>query len=166
MVTGPMTVLRRRRLPRGHLRHLPALHVRIIEELVGAIREIRVSGGAARSTTFNQIQADVYGKPVLRSVSEQSSGLGALILAAWAVGKYSSIGQAVDALLEFDPGVWLQSREEYHAVHERVGELHDAGPEQGRRVHEGRRAHEIPALRITGSCYRRKNLKAFATCKE
>ena len=101
-------------------------NIRIIEELVGSIREIRVSGGAARSTTFNQIQADVYGKQVLRSVSEQSSGLGALILAATAIGKFPSLEQAVDALLEFDPGGWVQPREKYHTVYERVGELHDA----------------------------------------
>lgn len=101
-------------------------NIRIIEELVGSIKEIRVSGGAARSTTFNQIQADVYGKPVLRSVSEQSSGLGALILAATAIGKFSNIGQAVDALLEFDPGGRIEPRARYHAVYERLGELHDA----------------------------------------
>jgi len=101
-------------------------NIRIIEELVGPIREIRVSGGAARSSTFNQIQADVYGKPVLRSVSEQSSGLGALILAATAIGKFSTLGQAVDTLLEFDPGGRVHPRDRFHAVYQRVGELHDA----------------------------------------
>ncbi len=100
-------------------------NIRIIGELVGDIREIRVSGGAARSTTFNRIQADVYGKPVLRSVSEQSSGLGALILAATAVGRFPGVGEAVAGLLEFDPGGSLQPRMKYHAIYQRLQELHD-----------------------------------------
>ena len=46
-------------------------NIRIIETLTTHIAEVRVSGGATRFTSFNQIQANVYGKTVQRGMSEQ-----------------------------------------------------------------------------------------------
>lgn len=77
-------------------------NVRIIESLTSEIKEIRVSGGATRSTTFNQIQADVYGKTVLRCFSEQSSALGAMLLAATSIGLYPDVVTAVNTAVAFD----------------------------------------------------------------
>ncbi len=79
-------------------------NVRIIEDLIGGIDEIRVSGGVTRSELFNRIQADVYGKPVLRQVSEQASALGAMVLAATSVGLYPDLPSAVRRIIVFDHG--------------------------------------------------------------
>lgn len=77
-------------------------NIRIIETLTREMAEIRVSGGLTRSTTFNQMQADVYGKTVMRGISEQSSALGAMIIAAVGLGIYPTVAAAVDTVCAFD----------------------------------------------------------------
>jgi sugar (pentulose or hexulose) kinase len=101
-------------------------NIRIIESLTQGITEIRVSGGATRSTTFNQIQADVYGKTVLRSISEQSSALGAMLLAATSIGLYPDISTAVSAAVAFDAHNRKTPDEEVHQLYEEMLSLHDA----------------------------------------
>jgi xylulokinase/glycerol kinase len=100
-------------------------NIRIIESLTTEITEIRVSGGATRSTTFNQIQADVYGKTVLRGVSEQSSALGAMLVAATSIGLYPDIHSAVSAGVAFDRHNRMVPDEEVHQLYEKMLVLHD-----------------------------------------
>lgn len=100
-------------------------NIRIIESLTSEIREIRVSGGATRSTTFNQIQADVYGKAVMRSISEQSSALGAMLVAATGIGLYPDIPTAVSAGVSFDAHDRRTPNEEDHLLYEKMLKLHD-----------------------------------------
>jgi gluconokinase len=67
-----------------------ALHLRSVAEalagLAGEPREIRLSGGFARSAALRQLIADVLGKPVVRTDSEDASGVGAARLALHALG--------------------------------------------------------------------------------
>ena len=67
-----------------------ALHLRsvtdAIAELAGEPREIRVSGGFARSAALRQLLADCLGRPVVRTDSEDASALGAARLALHALG--------------------------------------------------------------------------------
>jgi glycerol kinase len=100
-------------------------NIRIIESLTNEITEIRVSGGATRSTMFNQIQADVYGKTVLRSVSEQSSALGAMLVAATSIGLYPDIATAVDAGVSFDGQNRRTPDHATHQLYEKMLKLHD-----------------------------------------
>jgi xylulokinase/glycerol kinase len=100
-------------------------NIRIIESLTNEIMEIRVSGGATRSMTFNQIQADVYGKTVLRSISEQSSALGAMLVAATSIGLYPDISTAVGAGVSFDGHNRKTPDEEAHQLYEKILTLHD-----------------------------------------
>jgi xylulokinase/glycerol kinase len=101
-------------------------NIRIIESLTHEITEIRVSGGATRSTTFNQIQADIYGKTVLRGISEQSSALGAMLLAATAIGLYHDISSAVREAVSFDAHNRRSPDKQTHELYEKMLSLHDS----------------------------------------
>jgi xylulokinase len=59
------------------LRRLASLGVRA--------REIRVTGGGARSALWRQIAADVFGVPVVAMAEDESAALGAALQAAWTV---------------------------------------------------------------------------------
>jgi len=100
-------------------------NIKIIESLTSGITEIRVSGGATRSTTFNQIQADVYGKNVQRGVSEQSSALGAMLVAATSIGIYPDILTAVELGVAFDRNNRRSPDEDVHQLYEKMIALHD-----------------------------------------
>jgi len=117
--------------------------IRIIENLTDSITEIRVAGGATRSMTFNQMQADIYGKNVLRGISEQSSALGAIIIAATSIGLYSDLDSAVDAIIEFD----VQNRRTPDAktqrIYEKMLDLHDTVYQALRSLDVYKKAAEI-----------------------
>ena len=99
-------------------------NLRIIDKLTGGSSEVRVGGGLTRSSTFNQVQAGIYGRPVVRVVCEEASALGAMIAASVAIGRYSDIRTAADAMVQ------LGARSEPDAgtrpVYERLVALHDA----------------------------------------
>jgi xylulokinase len=63
---------------------------------------IRLGGGTTHSPLWNQIQADVYGKPVQVLEEEESTALGAAILAAVGAGVFSDINEAVAAMVHVD----------------------------------------------------------------
>jgi sugar (pentulose or hexulose) kinase len=75
-------------------------NITIMESNIGKIEEVRISGGSAKSEIFNQIQADVYGKPVIKTEFEEASALGAAILAAKSVGLYDNISSAVEKMIK------------------------------------------------------------------
>lgn len=58
------------------------------------VSEVRVSGGAARSSVLCQIVADALGKPVLVPDVEEAAALGAALVAGWGVGLYPSLEEA------------------------------------------------------------------------
>jgi xylulokinase len=59
------------------LRRLAALGVKA--------REIRVTGGGARSAGWRQIMADIFGVPVVAMVEDEGAALGGALQAAWCV---------------------------------------------------------------------------------
>ncbi len=59
----------------------------------------RVTGGAARSSLWNQIQADVYGGPVETVEVEEATALGAAMLAAIGAGIYRDVHEAIAAMV-------------------------------------------------------------------
>jgi xylulokinase len=89
--TGVLFGLGRRTLARGHfaraamegatlgmnygLRRLAALGVKA--------REIRLTGGGARSPVWRQIAADIFGVPVVAMAQDESAALGGALQAAW-----------------------------------------------------------------------------------
>jgi glycerol kinase len=71
--------------------------ISLIENLTGGVREIRTSGGLSNSPLYNQIQADMYGRKVLRSSDGEATARGAWIAAAFRLGLYGSHAAAFAA---------------------------------------------------------------------
>tara|TARA_Y100000815_G_C13155978_1_gene429813 strand:- start:324 stop:782 length:459 start_codon:yes stop_codon:yes gene_type:complete len=66
----------------------------IFEEMKVPVQEIRLGGGGARSTLWQQIQADVYGQQVLTLTAEDGAAYGAALLAGVGTGVWSSVDEA------------------------------------------------------------------------
>ena len=64
-----------------------------------AVRSLRIGGGATRSTLWNQIQADVYGRPVETLRVGESAVLGAAILGGVGAGVFVSLEEGVTAMV-------------------------------------------------------------------
>ena len=63
------------------------------------IKEIRLSGGGARSEFWRQLQADVYGTTCVTINAEEGPAYGVALLAAVGTGRYKSIRQACKAAI-------------------------------------------------------------------
>jgi xylulokinase len=57
-------------------------------------------GGATNSEVWNQMQADIYGRPVETLKIKDAAVLGAAISAAACCGEFGSIKEAADALVK------------------------------------------------------------------
>lgn len=64
------------------------------------IREIRLSGGGARSEFWRQMQADIYGRRVSTINAEEGPAYGAALLAASGAGRYKSVTEACQAAIK------------------------------------------------------------------
>jgi len=74
--------------------------VEAMEEVLGKpFESIRLSGGGAKSPLWNQIQADVYGRPVERLEVSECTTLGAAILGAAGAGVFGSVEEAVEHMV-------------------------------------------------------------------
>jgi sugar (pentulose or hexulose) kinase len=62
------------------------------------LRELRVSGGGAQSPAAVQLTADIFGLPVGRPHTHETSGLGAAIDAAVGLGIHPSFEAAIGAM--------------------------------------------------------------------
>ena len=63
------------------------------------LKQVRLSGGGAKSGLWKQIVADVFGIPVHLTNATDGAAFGAAILAAVAGGKYASVDEACQALI-------------------------------------------------------------------
>jgi len=69
----------------------------LIEDVAGfKVKEIRATGGGARSAFWRQMQADVFGRPVCTLNHDDAPAFGAALLAAAGAGLYPSITAAVN----------------------------------------------------------------------
>lgn len=59
----------------------------------------RISGGAARSSLWNQMSADIYGRPVETVTATEATALGAAMIGAVGVGQFSDLFEARDAMV-------------------------------------------------------------------
>ncbi len=82
---------------------------------------LRIGGGATRSPLWNQIQADVYGRPVQLLKVNESTGLGSALLGGVGAGVFHSIDEGVATMvklagqIEPDPQRHAQYEELYQA---------------------------------------------------
>jgi xylulokinase len=71
----------------------------IIEGMKVPIKQIRLSGGGARSTFWRQLQADIYGHRVVTINAQEGPAYGVALLAMVGTGAYNSISEACDAAI-------------------------------------------------------------------
>ena len=70
----------------------------LMQELLGPLTTVNVSGGMVKSDLFCRIQASFYDKPVVRYQNSEASSLGASMVAAPALGLYNSLQDSVKAM--------------------------------------------------------------------
>jgi xylulokinase len=94
------------------------------------VESVRLSGGGNRSALWRQMQADVYGCPVVSTHSEEAgSALGAAILAGVGVGVWPTVADACRAIIGIRETTEPKSTGAYagaRAVYERL--YHDLRP--------------------------------------
>lgn len=97
-------------------------------------REIRLTGGGARSAVWRQLMADIFGVPVVKMVQDEGAALGGAIQAAWCDSMRSGIRVSLDSLCARTVEVDTTTRREpdakrkrtYKAVQERFDALTSA----------------------------------------
>ncbi len=72
----------------------------IIEEQGVAVKQIRVSGGGAKSAFWRQMQADVLAKTVVTMAADEGPGYGVALLAAVGAGEFKDVVEACDATVK------------------------------------------------------------------
>jgi glycerol kinase len=92
-------------------------NIEVFKELGIEPKELMLTGGGSRSDFWNQIYADVLGITCVRNVIEESTSLGAAILAASGAGIFQDIAKAADNLCKIDKK-WLPN-DEQHKIYEK-----------------------------------------------
>ncbi|WP_376694659.1 FGGY-family carbohydrate kinase [Wenzhouxiangella sp. EGI_FJ10305] len=82
------------------------------------LQALRACGGGARSDTVMQITADIFNCPVERPHTVETSGLGAAILAAYALGWYPSVRVATKEMTRV--GHRIEPNPDNRAVYEKL----------------------------------------------
>lgn len=97
----------------------------LIEKMGIDLNEIVICGGACKKgSPWNQIQADIYGKPVvLTEAAEITTSLGCAILVEVACGVHGSLQEAVDVMVSL--GETLMPDEEKHKKYIDLMRIHD-----------------------------------------
>jgi xylulokinase len=79
------------------------------KDIINSIKEnnikvdkVRIIGGATKSETWNQIQADCYNLPTETLNVKDAGSLGSAMCGAIGVGMYKDIREAADDLVKFD----------------------------------------------------------------
>ena len=72
----------------------------IFQDMDVPVRQIRTSGGGAKSKLWRQMQANVLGKKVVTINTDQGPALGVALLAAVGAGAYTNIQQACKAVIK------------------------------------------------------------------
>jgi sugar (pentulose or hexulose) kinase len=73
-------------------------NLKLFKELGNEIEEMRITGGGSRSNIWNQIMADVLNVTLARGELEESTSVGAMMLAAYGVGDYKDLIDASEKL--------------------------------------------------------------------
>jgi xylulokinase len=92
------------------------------------VTQITATGGGARSPLWRQLQADVFGRPIHRNVSEEGPAFGAALLAGVASGAYADVFEAC-ALIRLDADVTAPDpgrHELYRSYHQAFTDMYAA----------------------------------------
>jgi xylulokinase len=102
------------------------------------VKEIRLSGGGARSEFWRQLQADVYGQQVVTINAEEGPAFGAALLAAAGTGAYKDVVQACSATINVVTRTKPDAvaRKAYQAAHPVYQQLYKSLKGDFRAIHE------------------------------
>lgn len=86
------------------------------------IEKLTVSGGASKSDEVCQIAADIFNTPIVRGITNETSGLGAAVLTAVGTGLYKSIDEAIKNMVFYEKEFLPDKNhvELYHRLHKKV----------------------------------------------
>ena len=100
-------------------------NISIMESYNDEIKEVRISGGITKSELFNQIQADIYGKIVVKTECNEASALGAAVVAATTTGLYDNINSAVDNMVNLNNLSRKEPNIENYTAYKELSKIHD-----------------------------------------
>jgi xylulokinase len=103
--------------------------ISVMEECGCSPGELRVTGGPSESGVFNQVKADVCGRPFLLPVQKEAELLGLAIIGAAALKAYGDLGEAAEALVKIRKAFY--PRKEYGALY---GEMFESYRQTYRRL--------------------------------
>jgi xylulokinase len=72
----------------------------IMSDLGVPVKQIRASGGGSKNPFWRQMQADVFGKPVVAMVADEGAAYGVALLAAVGAGEFKDITEACAATIK------------------------------------------------------------------
>ncbi len=93
-------------------------NIEIFKQLGIEPKELMLTGGGSRSDFWNQICTDVLGITCVRNIIEESTSLGAAILAASGAGIFQDISKAAENLCKVDKK-WIPN-DERHIFYEKL----------------------------------------------
>lgn len=91
----------------------------IIQQMQVPVKEVRLSGGGARSKFWRQMQADIYGAKSVTTNSFEGPAYGVALLAAVGTGAYKSVVEACQATIKVEDSTLpnAKSRKVYDAAY-------------------------------------------------
>ena len=108
-------------------------NVEVFQELGSDIKEMRITGGGSRSSVWNQIQADVLNITCARGELEESTAVGAAILASYGVGDFKSLPEAAENLAniskKWEPN--SESVKKYERIYPNIVKLYNVIEKSG-----------------------------------
>jgi xylulokinase len=104
----------------------------LFAELGIPVTRIRLGGGGARSPLWQQIQADVYGRPVELLAAEEGGAFGAALLAGVGVGAWPSVEAACAATVQVGQQIEPKDASAMEKAYEKFRRLYPALREIGR----------------------------------
>ena len=91
----------------------------LVEQLCGTVSTVSVSGGLTKSDLFNQIQCDVFERPVVRFKNNEATSLGAWIAGSVACGIDTGYPEAFERTVDRSSSVSYRPNPANQPIYER-----------------------------------------------
>jgi xylulokinase len=103
------------------------------ENLGLELKEVRITGGGTKSPLWNQMQADIYGKPVSKLGIGEATVLGAAILGGVGAGVFTSIEEGIAKMVRIEAQYEPDSKnhEIYNEIYDLYRNLYHAVADAG-----------------------------------
>ena len=135
--TGALLGVDRRTLKREHLLRATIEGVTLgmnfglqrLQKLGIKPREIRLTGGGAKSAVWRQIAADIFGVPVVGMMQDEGAALGAALQAVWcadrAIGRKTALAALTRKFVKLDNATRCTPNRAAHATYKKLQVVQD-----------------------------------------